>query len=272
MKTITEFGGQNWLITPAALAVGERQPTSIQEQKWLLTLSGVAIVNLIPNFNGDWLRETLQILPDMNGPLQFVISRFSIPVPTNPGYAIQGLSQITPFFQLEEWSPFASLGSIFDKNQAMNAGFAVDTWRPSPFLTLSANGLPTISQVFQGIRVDIAVRDTDAVLHRVNYHITLLGKIVFAKPFVDPCQTQVDAVKVAENKIQSIQDQIVALQDDLQHASPSEKAGIIRAIRELQNMLPSAEQELEVAQQALTACRNRPHPGDVNTGGVLNPN
>ena len=30
LKYLTEFAGQNWLITPAALAVGESPPASIQ--------------------------------------------------------------------------------------------------------------------------------------------------------------------------------------------------------------------------------------------------
>ena len=46
MKILTDFAGQNWLITPAALAVGENPPASIHDQKFLLVLSGVVIANL----------------------------------------------------------------------------------------------------------------------------------------------------------------------------------------------------------------------------------
>jgi hypothetical protein len=255
MKTITEFAGQNWLITPAALAVGERQPASIKDQKWLLTLSGVAIVNLKGNnVNGEWLRETLQILPDMSGALQFAISRFSVPVPANPGYVLKGSSKVTSLFQIEEWAPFASIGSIFDKNESINAGFAVDVWRPSPFLTLSANGLPDIKQIFQGIRVDVAVNDNDAILNRVNYHITLLGKIVFAQP--DPCQASEDKVREAKNLIESLASEITRLQQELQVAGPGQKPAIIRQITDIQStQLPAAEIKLKEAQQALTICR-----------------
>ena len=259
MKTITQFGGQNWLITPAARAVGEPQPTSIRDQKWLLTLTGVAIVDLIPNFNGDWLRETLQILPDMNGPLKFAINRFLIP--TNPRYILKGISETTPLFQLEEWAPFASLGSIFDKNQAIDAGFAVDTWRPSPFLTLSTIGLPTISQIFQGIRVDVAVRDTDAVLHRVNYHISLLGKIVFARP--EPCNQQINAVNVAENAADAAEKDA-----NTPHFLPNGKPDIL-ANKEADEAFEEAKEDLKVAQQALKVCLSRPHLEDIDKGGVL---
>lgn len=269
MKTITQFAGQNWLITPAALAFGERQPTSIKDQKWLLTLTGVAIADLTPNSNGSsTIKETLQILPDMNGPLKFAINRFSVPVPTNPRYVVKGLTKITPLFQLEEWSPFASLGSIFDKNESINAGFAVDFWKPSPFLTLSANGLPDISQVFQGIRVDVAVQDKDAILHRVNYHISLLGKIVFAKP--DPCQAQEDAVKAAKKAIDGLNVQIISLQSRLGDASPAEKAAIIDDIERIRTEeIPAAKKRLEAAQRALTRCHTLPPVEDTGDGGVL---
>ncbi len=254
MKIITEFAGQNWLITPAALAVNETKPASIKDQKWLLTLTGVAVVNLTAGFNGDWLRETLQILPDMNGPLQFAINRFSVPVPTNPGYVVKGLPKTTPFFQLEEWAPFAALGSIFDKNQSVDAGFAVDFWKPSPFLTLSASGLPDIKQVFQGIKVDVAVRDIDATLFRVNYHISLLGKIVFAKP--DPCQSQIDNVAADETLIR----ELLIPVPPLSNGKP-DIAG--QKFRDAE--LAKAKVKLAADQKALTICQIQSNPG----GGVV---
>ena len=60
---LNEFAGQNWLITPAALAVGESPPTTILDQKWLLILSGVVVANLQGNSNAAWLRETVTFLP-----------------------------------------------------------------------------------------------------------------------------------------------------------------------------------------------------------------
>jgi hypothetical protein len=49
MKVLTNFAGLNWLITPAALAVGEQPPTNIHDQKFLLTLTGVVIADLKGN-------------------------------------------------------------------------------------------------------------------------------------------------------------------------------------------------------------------------------
>jgi hypothetical protein len=176
MKVLTNFAGQNWLITPAALAVGEHPPANIHDQKFLLVLSGVVIADLQGNSASDWLRETLSFLPDMagsqnSGPLNWAIGRFGIPKPSG-NFKIE--------FSLEEWAPFASLSSMFNQGQSINSGFAVDVWRPTHFATgIDAFTHAPVGNIFTGIDVDVAVRDTDAFLFRVGYNISLLGKIVF---------------------------------------------------------------------------------------------
>lgn len=177
MKILNNFAGQNWLITPAALAVGESRPASIHDQKFLLVLSGVVIANLEGNSGSQWLQETLSFIPDMagpqnSGPLNWAINRFAIPQPSGQNFSIG--------FALEEWAPFASLSSIFNQDQSVNSGFAVDVWRPTHFATGkdAFTNLP-VGNIFSGIDVDVAVRDTGAWIFRVGYNITLLGKIVF---------------------------------------------------------------------------------------------
>jgi hypothetical protein len=184
MKYLTEFAGQNWLITPAALAVGESPPASIHEQKWLLVLSGVVIADLKGDNTAQWNHQTISFMPDMagpddpsstSGPLNWAINRYSIPKPPGePG--VQYLIR----FSVEEWAPFVSLSAIFNQGQSINSGFAVDAWRPNHF----GNGLnlfthQPVNNLFTGVNADLAVRDTDAWLYRLGYNITLLGKIVF---------------------------------------------------------------------------------------------
>jgi hypothetical protein len=83
-------------------------------------------------------------------------------------------------FQLDLWSPFASISSIFDQNQSVNAGFAVDDWRPSHFGSgTDAFSGQSVGNIFTGIVVDAAVSDSDAWLYRLGYNITLEGHIVF---------------------------------------------------------------------------------------------
>lgn len=89
--------GQNWLITPAALAVGEPPPHSIHDQRWLLVLSGVVDVDLQGTSTSKWLRETIDFLPDLAGPLQWAVERWNIAPPEIPYERLA--------FVLDEWAP-----------------------------------------------------------------------------------------------------------------------------------------------------------------------
>jgi len=170
----TAFAGQNWLITPAALAVNEPRPASITDQKWLVTLTGIVVVDLAGNKAKDWRRETLSIFPDINAPLQHAINRYAIPRPAG--------ENIKPLLDLELWAPFAAMSSVLDRSvQTFDAGYAVDVWRPTHFFRTTAVGGKIAANVFTGIDVDVAVRNDSAVLHRVSYGMTLLGQIIFVQ-------------------------------------------------------------------------------------------
>jgi hypothetical protein len=169
---VSSFAGQNWTIMPEALAVNEPKPASISAQKFVVVLTGVGIINLQGNKPNDWRRETVSIFPDIAAPLNFAINKYGIPRPV-------GL-KTSPSITLEQWAPFAAVSSEFVAQLGgVNAGFAVDVWRPSPFFqTTDAAGQP-VNNIFTGIDVDVAVRPNSATLHRVSYHITLTGRIVF---------------------------------------------------------------------------------------------
>ena len=69
---------------------------------------------------------------------------------------------------------------MFNQGQSINSGFAVEVWRANPFITVNdAFTNAPISNVFDGIQVDVAVQDTDAFIRRVSFEIILIGKIVF---------------------------------------------------------------------------------------------
>ena len=176
MIEATQFAGQNWLITPAATAANHAPPANLHKQLWLLVLTGVVIVDLKGNSTATWRRETVSIRPDFNGPLQFAINKFGIPTP--PG--TNGATYLT-WFKVEQWAPFAALSSMFNQNESVNSGFAVDVWRPNPFVSAqdSFSNVPH-NALFNGIQVDVAVRDSDAWLFRLSYAITLLGKVAFS--------------------------------------------------------------------------------------------
>ena len=167
---------QHSLIVPAALAVNEAPPSRIEDQRWILVLSGNAAVDFKGSSNVQWLRDTFLINPDASGALNHAIDTYGIPRP--PG--TDGLTYWTGF-AVEQWVPSAGLSQVYDKAQSIDAGFGVEEWRLQPFIsTTDAFTNAPLTNVFAGMQVDLAVRDTDAWLNRVSYHITLLGKIVFA--------------------------------------------------------------------------------------------
>ena len=182
---LDNFSGQNWLITPAALAVGESPPRTILDQKWLLVLSGVVEANLQGNSNATWLNQTVSFLPGNSlslgitineGPLNYAIDHYSIPRPS------QDPKDYDTVFSVQNWAPFACLSAIFDQSESINAGYAVNVWRPRHFLTGVKYPQVTepINNVFTGINVDVGVSDNDAFILKLSYNITLLGTIAFA--------------------------------------------------------------------------------------------
>ena len=181
MKFVTQYAVQNYVITPAASAVNQSPPHGVSDQKWQLFLSGVAITDVKTVSNNDWSAETLQLLPNVRTPIQYAINNFAVPIPDDPPYVVEGDGSIAYLFNVEQYTIVAALGSIFDQNTSVNAGFSVNSWRPVPFKHLSADGAPTLNRIFNGILIEVATRDIDAHLYRVNFQITLLGKIVFAK-------------------------------------------------------------------------------------------
>ncbi|MGA9581543.1 MAG: M23 family metallopeptidase [Allosphingosinicella sp.] len=169
------FAGQNWVIVPVATAAGQPPPANIRDQRWQLVLSGVVLVDMKGVTTAQWRRETLLIAPDLRAPIKFAGQRFGVPLPNLDDSAFHSN------FQVEQWAPFSTLSSVFNANQSINSGFAVDVWRPNPFFT--ATDLATnaqVSNLFAGIQADIAVRDSDAYIYRIGYHITLIGRIVFS--------------------------------------------------------------------------------------------
>jgi hypothetical protein len=175
IQIIDTFAGQNWLITPAALALNDVPPHDIHAQKWLLTLSGVAMVNLKGDSEAEWLHRTLILQPTVLDPMHYAIAIHSIPRP--PG--TEG-NQYSLAFEVEQGAPYASISAIFNQGVSNNSGFAVDVWRPNHYGTgTDAFSHQPVGNLFSGLQVDVAVRDTDAWLYRVGYSIALLGKIVF---------------------------------------------------------------------------------------------
>jgi hypothetical protein len=172
---VSDWGVQNWLITPAASPLVQVGPQ--QNQKWLIVLSGVGICNFKgQTSSGDWTRSTVDLSPDLEPALEYAISEYNLPRPEIWGVAYDD----TVGLMVDQLTSFATINAIFEDSESVYAGFAVDGWHPLPYRagTNVMTNLPC-SNIFTGITVDAAVFDTESWLYRVGYHITLLGEIVF---------------------------------------------------------------------------------------------
>ena len=170
------FQGQNWLITPAALAVNEPPPSSISDQKFLAVLSGVYVINR-KGTSENWRNETIFLGP-ATSVWNHAIDTYRIPRPAP--------FATNPVFDLDQWTPFVSLGAL-SVGTNNDVGVSVNVWRPWLTRGTDVNG-HTSERLFSGVEVDISVRDTKAILHRLSYQVTLLGKIRFLRAELPPVQ------------------------------------------------------------------------------------
>jgi hypothetical protein len=170
------FAGQNWTVVPMATAAGRAPPTSIEQQFFQLTLTGVVTLDFKGAENGQWRRDIIHIGPDLSGPAKTASSRFGVRLP--PG---QSGSDYLTHFQADQWAPHIGLSAMFNKDHSVNSGFEVAVWRPNPFFKDKDifTGVE-VSNLWSGAQADIAVRDRDAELLRLSYHMTVIGKFVFS--------------------------------------------------------------------------------------------
>jgi hypothetical protein len=168
---VTNYGVQSWLITPAAYAVNETPPTDISDQRWLLMLSGVAEVNMEGTSTAAWEPDQVFMLGDVTivPALDYAITQWGITQPPNT----------YPFFAVTLATPFAGLSKVFDAGESVNAGFAVNYWELPLNIGTNAVTGQQLENIFNGITVEVGVRDNDAWLYSVGYNIALLGNIVF---------------------------------------------------------------------------------------------
>jgi len=82
------------------------------------------------------------------------------------------------------------------------------------------------------------------------------GELTVAPVQTDPCQAEVDRLRIAQEGVDAVNAEIEALQAELQTASPSGKPGLIADIARLrQQELPRASAALDDARRALKSCR-----------------
>jgi hypothetical protein len=122
--------------------------------RWLLTLSGVALVDFRGGTSG-FSRDEIILDLDIRGPQTLW------PAPPPPPAA--GASYYWDP-EMVQWAPFATINS-FGASGSTGAGYAVDTVESG-----------SVAQ----IRIGVAVRESQAVLWRVGYHATWIFDLLVA--------------------------------------------------------------------------------------------
>ena len=136
------FRSQYWVHTPVA------------NDRHLVTLSGIVVIDYKGITSDEWRHDTLHL----------------------------GIAFPSDFFpqkkvlKLEYWAPFVTINAIYNKDAAVNAGWAVDDFGVS----LSPD--KTVSGSIH-IWANIAVRDSDGYLYRVGYNLTVSGVFVDPPPY-----------------------------------------------------------------------------------------
>ena len=123
--------------------------TRAKDDRELATLTGIVATDLKGVEGGEWRYEDVVL---------------GLALPT--GYVPAGKA-----FQVEHWAPFVTLNAIYDKETAVNAGWAVDSFSGPGPVKIEDNGR------FR-IETRIGVRDVDGWLFRIGITVTLSGVIV----------------------------------------------------------------------------------------------
>jgi len=179
MFEVTKYACSDWLITPAALAANQSPPADMREQKFLLVLTGVCFFELegddFERDLGNYQREVALIRPDVDEALSHAVASHQIPAPAgDPGLTY------TRHFEVEQFAGSAGLASISNYSKPDYNGWACDAWRANYEERTDAFTAAPLRNLFAGMQVDLAVRNYEVRIHRLNYHITLLGKVAFA--------------------------------------------------------------------------------------------
>ncbi len=127
---------------------------NVENSRVVYVLSGVFIVNL-KGQSQNWLRETIHV---------------NIPIPALP---------INIGLHIEYWAPYFTMNSVFNQNNAVNSGHAVDSFGIEGREIDSNFGQNTA-----GFFVNTAERDSDAYLYRIGYNVTLKGTYKPIRPII----------------------------------------------------------------------------------------
>jgi len=128
---------------------------------------------------------------------------------------------------------------------------------PDDFVASAFMQFPAVEAMTSAAAFTMQLVGTPGAPQLVNTRQYELDGDVTAVPVqADQCQAEMDGVAAAEQALRGLQGQVQALQEQLHHATPQQKPGIIQAIRQInEQQVPAAEAALGRAQEALEHCR-----------------
>ena len=130
----------------------------------LFIFSGIAIFDELKGANSQW-----------RGGEAFITANYA-----------NVISQRTAIL-LRHWTVDVHLASIANQSRVSNnIGWAVDGFSLVREKNSAGGGVVAVPEGRLRIKSKVAVRDKDAIIHRLSYHVTILGKIVdWSGPIID---------------------------------------------------------------------------------------
>lgn len=145
------FAGRHNMFVPIERVTQPPNPPTTPYRGFVV-LSGVAIINFKGNSVSQWRRERFQLW--LNDDLRAAIGKAPWAAPPGTSW----------WFHVEQWAPFATVNARHNLQVANNDGSAADSF-----------GLDAARGAV--LNVDVAVRDTDAVILRLGYELNLYGRL-----------------------------------------------------------------------------------------------
>ena len=166
MITSTNLQSKHFMVLPAS------NFRSTSELNFVVNLSGVAVIeNFKGAANGVWHKEVVH-LNDNDMGMDKVMNRIKILLPALPPTKANGSWPQWEFVPLQ-WTVYASFNSIFNAGSSVNAGYEIDDWKlvRGDRQTI----VPATSKVFEGMEVDLSVRDRDGEISKIGFKANMHG-------------------------------------------------------------------------------------------------
>lgn len=152
----------SWLMVPAPWPVD--QPPAANEQRWQMTLTGIADINFTCYSPVDWHHETYKLYLGWQSP-------------TSWAYGREPPEMFELAFQAEQWAPQVTVNSVYAEGPAPQMGYAVDSFKPVLY-TATNMQVQTASNYFDGLEVVVGAKGMGIHIYKLSFQVTMFGRVV----------------------------------------------------------------------------------------------